>query len=106
MTGGPEKSPSKSKAVSGGGRIEEWMIGVVGEGRDANQMTTPSKATHSAAQAMRSRMRRPTGSAGAAIVPDCDVDALLEPIQRSSRATSPALCQRASESFARQPRTT
>src|ERR1700722_7077555 len=61
--GGPEKSPVKSKMVSGGGGSEEGISGVESVGRRASQRTTPSKAAASAAQAARSRKRRPTGSA-------------------------------------------
>jgi hypothetical protein len=60
-TGGPEKSPVKSKEVSKGGSSEEWMIGVEGVGRSPNQRTMPRSAAARTAHAKRSRMRRPIG---------------------------------------------
>src|ERR1700674_3745394 len=105
IAGGPEKSPVKSKPTSaGGGKYDRTVrAGACSRRFDQTfvQTTAASSTTATAAHSRRSRKRRRRLTGGAWLMPEP-----LLAIQRNSRATSAAFCQRDSGSFARQSWTT
>src|ERR1700676_3242419 len=101
ITGGPEKSPVKSKLVSAGGGRKERKTRAGSRSRKYDQPRSASKAATRAAHGKfcSKRLRRSRVGGGAAVAP-------LPAIQRNSRAISAAFCQRASGSLARHSVTT
>ena len=78
-----------------------WLGAGAGRARQSPHPVATANAATPTAQAIRSRLR-PRNRTGAG-APACDP---ASPIQRSSAATSWALCHRSSGSLARQVRTT
>src|SRR5258708_1250894 len=100
ITGGPEKSPVKSKPAPGGGGRYERKVRTGSRPRRPSHSKPASSTTIAAAKIKRS-LERLRALAGGAML-------LLErlTIQRNSRPMSAAPCQRDSGSFARQSPTT
>src|SRR5712672_4340744 len=101
MTGGPEKSPVKSKLICAGGGRNERKVREGSCSRRRDQSRPASSRSASEAHAICSRHFFRGANTGVGVIPEP-----LVLIQRNSRAISAALCQRDSGSFARQPCTT